>query len=107
MKELLIYVLVALGCAYGTVWLILQGDAAWALSGKWIFPSIIAFIHKYGYSVKAILLISTFTFYLVTTLHRYIARGILTLIIWIIVIMGAIAGAYALWQLLLIASEHL
>jgi hypothetical protein len=107
MKELFIYVLIALACAYGTVWLILQGDAAWSVSSRWFFPSMIAFIHGHGYSVKEILLISIFTFYLVTTLHRYIARGIFVLIIWTVVIMLVIAAAYALWQLLLIAADHL
>ena len=107
MKELFIYILVAIGCAAGTMWLIIQGDALWGISGKWIFPSIIAFIHGYGYSVKAILLFSIFSFYMVTTLHRYIARGILTLIIWIIILMIAIAGAYMLWQLTMLIADHL
>ena len=107
MKELFIYILVAIGCAAGTMWLILQGEAAWAISERWIFPSIIAFIHGHGYSVKAILLFSIFSFYLVTQLHRYIARGILTFIIWVIILMIAIAGAYMLWQLMILIADHL
>ena len=107
MKELFIYVFVAVVCAAGTMWLILQGEAEWAISEKWIFPSIIAYIHGYGYSVKAILLFSIFSFYLVTQSHRHIARGILTFIIWVIILMVAIAGAYALWQLMILIADHL
>ena len=107
MRELFIYILVAVGCAAGIVWLILQGDAEWGLSQKWIFPNIIAFVHGHGYSVKAILLFSTFAFFLVTGLHHHLARGVLKMVIWAIIIMLAIAAICALWQLLLIIAEHL
>ena len=107
MKELFIYVLVAIGCAAGTVWLILQGNAEWGISEKWIFPDIIAFIHQNGYSVKPVFLFSFFAFYLLTGLHRYLARGVFKLVIWIIIAAVVFAAGVALFKLLLLIADHL
>ena len=107
MKELFFYVLVAIGCAYGTVWLLLQANTAWGLSEMWFFPDVLAFIHGYGYSMRVVAMFAFFAFYLLSGLHRWVARGLFNLVIWTIILMVAIAAIVALYKLLFVLAEHL
>ena len=98
MKELVFYVLTAAGCAWVTVWLLLQGDAAWGMH-EWIFfPSLVDFIHSYEFSVKKVLFYTFFVCYLLTGMHRPLGRFVLKTVIWIIVLMLAI--------LIIVAAYH-
>ena len=101
MKELFFYVLVAAVCAWGTVWLILQGDAAWEISSKWFLPDVINFIHGYGFSGRKVAFYAFFTIYLLTGLHRPLARFIFKAVIWIIILFIVIVACMAGYKFLL------
>ena len=101
MKELFFYVLVAALCAWGTVWLILQGDAKWEISDKWFLPDVIDLIHGYGFSVKRVAFYAIFVIYLVTSFHRPLARFLFNVVIWIIIIIIGIVVCGILYSLVL------
>lgn len=84
-------------CAWIFVWLIGYINDHTAFLEKAFFPSILDFIHGFGFSAKKVLFFALFIFLWLTGLHKYIGRGIFFFIgiaLWVILIGLILIGGY-------------
>ena len=80
MKKIIMSIVWALICAWAITRLLLYVDARVGFTQEYFFPSIIDFIHGFGFSARKVLFTILTAFFAATGIHKFFGKTLLWLI---------------------------